>query len=84
MTSLILAGLRYVLPKEVLVVFLAILVYCALLLAGVSFYIATPLFLYGSMCYLMRKDYLKNIIWTAIVMAFIVVVFRMLFSVIFP
>lgn len=80
----ILAGLRYVLPKEVLVVFLAILVYCALLLAGVSFYIATPLFLYGSMCYLMRKDYLKNIIWTAIVMAFIVVVFRMLFSVIFP
>lgn len=78
------AGLRYAMPKEVAVMLLAILAYCVLLLAGVSFYIATPLFLYGSMCYLMRKNYLKNILWTAVVMAFIVVVFRMLFSVIFP
>lgn len=78
------AGLRCAMPKEVAVVLLAILGYCALLLAGISFYIATPLFLYGSMCYLTRKDHLKNILWTAVVMAFIVVVFRMLFSVIFP
>lgn len=63
---------------------LAILAYCALLLAGVSFYIATPLFLYGSMCFLTRRNYLKNILWTAVVMAFIVVVFRLLFGVIFP
>lgn len=80
----ILEGLRYAIPKEVLIVLLAILAYCVLLLLGVSFYIATPLFLYGNMCYLTRKNYLKNILWTAIVMAFIVVVFRMLFGVIFP
>lgn len=55
-----------------------------LLLVGLSFYVATPLFLYGCMCYLMRKSYLKNILWTALVMAFIILVFRMLFSVIFP
>lgn len=78
------AGLRFAMPKEVAVILLAILAYCVLLLAGVSFYIATPLFLYGSMCCLMRKNYLKNILWTAAVMAFIVVVFRMLFSVVFP
>lgn len=78
------AGLRCAVPKETAVMLLAILAYCALLLAGVSFYIATPLFLYGSMCCLTRRNFLKNILWTAAVMAFIVVVFRLLFGVIFP
>jgi hypothetical protein len=77
-------GLAYALPIDVLVILAAVLVYCILLFVGVSFYIATPLFLYGSMCYLMKKDYLKNILWTALVMAFIVLVFRMLFGVVFP
>ena len=77
-------GLRYAMPFSVAVMLLGIVAYCVLLLLGVSFYIATPLFLYGSMCFLTRKDYVKNILWTAIVMAFIVLVFRMLFSVVFP
>lgn len=77
-------GLRYAMPREVTVILLAILAYCVLLLFGVSFYITTPLFLYGSMCYLTRKNYLKNILWTAVVMAFIVIIFRILFSVVFP
>jgi hypothetical protein len=76
--------LAYAFPIDVLVILGAVLVYCILLFVGVSFYIATPLFLYGSMCYLMKKDYLKNILWTALVMAFIVLVFRMLFGVVFP
>lgn len=74
----------YALPLNVLVVIGLILVYCVLLLLGVSFYISTPLFLYGTMCFLTKKDFVKNILWTAIVMAFIIVVFRMLFSVVFP
>ena len=78
------AGLRYAMPREVVVMLLAILAYCVVMLLGVSFYIATSLFLYGTMCYLTRKNYIKNILWTALVMAFIVVVFRMLFSVVFP
>ncbi|MDT3843223.1 MAG: tripartite tricarboxylate transporter TctB family protein [Bacillota bacterium] len=78
------AAIGYALPANVLVVIGMILVYCGLLVQGISFYIATPLFLYGSMCYLTRKDYVKNILWTAIVMAFIILVFRMLFSVVFP
>lgn len=77
-------GLRYAMPFSVAVMLLGIVAYCVLLLLGVSFYIATPLFLYGSMCFLTRRDYVKNILWTAIVMAFIVLVFRMLFSVVFP
>lgn len=80
----LLAGLGYAIPREVAVIILAIMAYCILLLTGVSFYITTTLFLYGSMCYLTRKDYLKNILWTAIVMAFIIIVFRLLFSVVFP
>lgn len=78
------SGLVYAMPRNVVVILLAILLYCAALRLGISFYIATPLFLYGTMCYLLRKGYLKNILWTAIVMAFVVIVFRMLFNVIFP
>ena len=77
-------ALKYAFPKEVLVLLLAILVYCMLLFLKVSFYISTPLFLYGGMCYLMRGNYIKNILWTAVVMAFIIVVFRMVFGVVFP
>ena len=58
--------------------------YCIALNLKVGFYIATPVFLWVSMCYLMRKDYVKNILWTALCMAFILVVFRFIFSVMLP
>ncbi|MBQ6971270.1 MAG: tripartite tricarboxylate transporter TctB family protein [Synergistaceae bacterium] len=77
-------ALAYAFPLNVLIMLALIVAYCAALVEGVSFYIATPAFLYVSMCYLMRKDYVKNILWTGIVMAFIVLVFRVLFSVVFP
>ena len=77
-------AVQYAMPLNVLIMLVLIVAYCVALLEGVSFYIATPAFLYISMCYLTRKDFLKNIIWTAIVMAFIVLVFRVLFSVVFP
>ncbi len=80
----IIKAFQYAFPLNVLIMLAIIVAYCAALLEGVSFYIATPLFLYFSMCYLMKKDYVKNILWTAIVMAFIILVFRMLFSVVFP
>ncbi|MBR2208530.1 MAG: tripartite tricarboxylate transporter TctB family protein [Synergistaceae bacterium] len=80
----IIKALQYAFPLNVLIMLAAIVAYCAALVEGLSFYIATPLFLYFSMCYLTRKDYVKNILWTAIVMAFIVLVFRVLFSVVFP
>ena len=80
----IMKALAYALPLNVIIMLARIVAYCVALVEGVSFYIATPAFLYISMCYLMRKDYLKNILWTGIVMAFIVLVFRMLFSVVFP
>lgn len=80
----IIKALAYALPLNVIIMLALIIAYCVALVEGVSFYIATPAFLYISMCYLTRKDYVKNILWTGIVMAFIVLVFRMLFSVVFP
>lgn len=77
-------AVAYALPLNVVIMLVLIVAYCAALVMGVSFYIATPAFLYVSMCYLTRKDYVKNILWTGSVMAFIVVVFRLLFSVVFP
>lgn len=84
MGAKIVKAIQYAMPLNVLIMLVLIVAYCVALVEGVSFYIATPAFLWISMCYLMRKDYLKNIIWTACVMAFIVVIFRMLFSVVFP
>ena len=84
MGTKIIKAIQYAMPINVAIMLAAIVAYCAALVEGVSFYIATPVFLYFSMCYLMRKDFIKNIIWTACVMAFIVLVFRMLFSVVFP
>lgn len=80
----IVKALAYAFPLNVTIMLGAIVAYCVALVEGVSFYIATPVYLYFSMCYLTRKDFLKNIIWTALVMAFIILVFRMLFSVVFP
>ncbi len=80
----IIEAIKYALPLNVVIMLAAIVAYSAALLMRVSFYIATSVFLYFSMCYLTRKDFVKNILWTAIVMAFIVVVFRLLFSVVFP
>ena len=78
------SGLQYVFPKEVLVVLGAIAVYCTLLILRFSFYAVTVVFLYGVMCYLTRKSFLKNILWTALVMIFTVVVFSWLFNIRFP
>ena len=76
--------IEYVMPLDVFVTILAILVFCAALYFGLNFYIASAAFLYGMMCYLARGTFGKNAVWTAVVLAFIYVVFRLLFQVIFP
>lgn len=77
-------GLAYAFPQQVLIMLAAIAVYCVSMLLGLSFNIATPLFLWGTMCYLTRKNYLKNILWTAICMVFVIVVFGVVFGVVLP
>ena len=76
--------LGFVFQRDVLVELILILAYCFALNFGLGFYIATPLFLWISMCYLLRRDYVKNLLWTALCMAFIIVVFRFIFSVVLP
>lgn len=76
--------LNYVLPKNLTVILAFIVLYCIALGIGVGFYIATPVFLWASMCFLMKKDYVKNILWMALCMVFIWGVFSLLFSVVLP
>lgn len=71
----------YLFSSNVLVGLAAIVLYCALLMMGVSFYIVTPIFLWGLMSFYKKGDYLKNLLWTAICMGFIFVVFRLMFNV---
>ena len=78
------SALAYALPRPLPLIFAAIAAYCLALFLQVSFFIATPLFLWGSMCYLTRRDFLKNILWTALCMVFIVLIFKALFQVILP
>lgn len=74
----------YLLPTNVLVAVAAIIGYCALLVLGVSFYIVTPVFLWGLMTFYSKGNYLKNLLWTAICMVFILLVFRLLFNIMMP
>ena len=76
--------LNYIFTKDVLVIFILIVLYCVALYLDLGFNIATPIFLWCGMSYLMRKNYIKNLLWTALCMAFILLVFSLLFSVVLP
>ena len=76
--------LEKTLPKDIVITLLMLLFYCIGLLEGLGFYIATPVFLWAAMSYLMRKDYLKNLLWTALCVGFIFAVFSTLFKVVLP
>jgi hypothetical protein len=78
------AALSYLFAQDVLVMIVLVLVYCITLYMGLGFMIVTPLFLWISMSYLSRGNYVKNILWTALCMLFIYLVFKMLFSVVLP
>jgi len=80
----ILTTLAYIFPKDILIMMGLILAYCTALYQGVGFIVSTSLFLWVGICYLLRKNYVKNVLWTACCMAFILVVFRYLFSVVLP
>jgi hypothetical protein len=83
-TKKVWGALVYIFPIDIFVMTSFIVLYCVMLRMGIGFYISTPLFLWGSMCYMVRKDYLKNLIWTALCMLFILLVFSELFNVVLP
>ena len=80
-TSIVLV---YLFSKNVVITIIFIFAYCVLLNFRVSFYLSSALFLWGLMSFLAKGGFVKNIIWTAMVLAFIAVVFGMLFSVVMP
>lgn len=77
-------AIHHVLRKDVLVILGLILLYCVALYLEIGFMIATPIFLWCGMTWLCRGNYLKNILWTALCMGFIYLVFKVLFSVVLP
>lgn len=77
-------GLRHLFRKDVAVMTLLLLAYSMALFFGLGFVAATPVFLWVSMCYLTRKKYAMNLVYTAIVMAFVMIVFKLVFRVVLP
>lgn len=73
-----------ILPSDLAVVIGLMILYCIALYASVGFLISTSLFLWCSMSYLSRGNYLKNILWSALCMLFIYLIFKMVFHVILP
>lgn len=76
--------IEYIFPIDFVVLFAATIAYCVTLFLGLGFYIATPIYLWATICYLQKKDILKNILWTGIIMLFIFLVFDKLFGVVVP
>lgn len=77
-------AVRHVAKRDILVMLGLILLYCLALYLNAGFMIATPIFLWVSMTWLGRGNYLKNLLWTAICMVFIYLVFKVLFAVVLP
>jgi len=77
-------AISYMFPKDVLVIMLFILLYCIGIYWGLGFYIVTPIFLWCCMSYLMAKNYIHNILWTALSLAFIFLMFSTIFKVVLP
>lgn len=75
---------KYVFTKDILVVLLMLIGYCLLLVLGIGFELATPIFLFISMSYLMNGKYLQSLIFTVVVMVFILIIFNTIFQVILP
>lgn len=93
------ATLRYMFPADVSFMLAAIFCYCLALYFRLGFYPATALFLWVSMTFFMRGKYreggqfqgrvfasiaLRNVLWTALSLAFVLVVFTFLFRVVLP
>ena len=93
------ATLHTMFPLDVLVTVLLILLYCVALNLRLGFYPSTSIFLWVAMTWFMRKNYLaagridqkvlvrtagKNLIWTALAVIFILIVFTYLFKVVLP
>lgn len=76
--------IEYLFSRNVTIAFVFIVSYCLLLSFGVPFYVTTSLFLWGLMTLLYKGNYVKNLIWTAMCIAFIFVVFGLGFGVIMP
>lgn len=74
----------HIVSRDIVVVTACVLAYCIALYLGAGFMIATPVFLWGVMTYLSGGNYLKNLLWTALCMLFIYLVFQLLFSVVLP
>ncbi len=76
--------IQHLFSKDVLVMLALIVAYCLLLNFGLPFIVSSPIFLWVSMTYLRRGDYIKNIVFTAIIMVFVIVVFNVAFHVVLP
>ncbi len=79
-----LAVVKHLFSLDVLVMLAMIIVYCIMLYNGVPFIISSPIFLWVAMTYLERGNFVKNILFTAIVMAFVILVFKVGFHVVLP
>lgn len=76
--------IKFLFNTDVVVMVLLIFLYGIALLFGMKFLIITPIFLWVSMSFLEKGDYLKNLIYTIFLMIGIIVVFEYLFQVILP
>ncbi len=78
------AVIKHLFSADVLVMLVMIAAYCVLLANGIPFIVSSPIFLWAAMTYLERGNFVKNILFTAIVMAFVILVFKVGFHVVLP
>jgi len=75
---------EHVCPRDVNVMILLLIAYSVALFINLRFIYATPVYLWLSISYLTGKNYVRNILYTAIIMTFILLIFKIVFKIILP
>lgn len=82
------AIVKHLLSPDVLIMALFIIIYCIAMSLGLMFEVASMIFLWGSMMVFHhgegKKSILKNLIYSALVLLFVIVVFHVGFHVVLP
>ncbi len=78
------AIIKFLFPINSFVFLLMSVAFYVAIELGCPFLIAAPVFLLGSMCYLIPHNIVKNLIYTAVIIAAIYAIFTLLFKVSLP
>jgi len=80
----ILKTLDYLFPKTVTILLILMILYCLALYFELGFELSSTVFLLVALCFFRKNQYIKNVLYTVLTMAFILLIFKLGFRILLP